>query len=199
MKRMTQTLLLAITLLPTIALAQGDPVKGKEKAAACASCHKLSGISDTPTIPHLAGQRARYIVDQWELFVSGKRKDELMASVATMITNPADIADIAAYYSQLPRNKNKTVTPPKMAALAHGLYNGISNCFQCHGSAGEGMAHKRFDAPVLAGQHKEYTAKTLREFIKGTRLSKEYTMMNDVVTRITDEEIDAIAEYLSNL
>lgn len=192
-------LLLTLILTPALAMAAGDPVKGKQKAEACAACHQLNGISETPNIPNLAGQSARYIADQWALYAAGKRKDELMASVVTMINDMNDIKDIAAYYESLPRRKTGATTSAAALKLANATYNGISNCYLCHGEKGEGMNHRRFFAPVLAGQHKEYTIKTLKEFASRQRTSSEYTMMNDVMGRITEQDIEAIAEYLSNL
>ena len=78
-----------------------DPARGAELAEACAACHGQQGVSVEPTIPNLAAQKAAYIVDQLKAFRAGERPSEIMGPIASALTD-ADMADLAAYFSDLP-------------------------------------------------------------------------------------------------
>ncbi len=93
-------IIISLILSPTLVFAKGDAKAGKAKAAACVACHGAKGISPNPLWPNLAGQQAGYLAKQMKDFKSGKRKDPVMTGMAAAI-NPADIANIAAYYASL--------------------------------------------------------------------------------------------------
>jgi cytochrome c553 len=90
-----------LSLLPgtDVALA-ADVVAGRQKAAACVTCHGESGISTMPNAPHLAGQPAIYVAEQLRLFRSGRRPSEVMAVIAKPLTD-RDIDDLAAWYEAI--------------------------------------------------------------------------------------------------
>ena len=98
---------LPILLLLAVTRA-GDPVAGETKVAPCAGCHGAAGISANDVHPRLAGQSYLYIKKQLQDFASGRRaNDPVMASFARPLS-PADMADLAAYYSCLsPRDGAK--------------------------------------------------------------------------------------------
>jgi len=50
---------------------------------------------------------------------------------------------------------------------------------------------------VLGGQWREYLVKQLTDFKEGTRTNDPASMMANVAKRMTDQEIEAVAEYLS--
>lgn len=78
-----------------------DAEAGKSKAVTCTGCHGPAGISVNPLWPNLAGQQQQYLVKQITDFRDGQRQDPLMAPLAQGLTDQ-DIADLAAYYNQLP-------------------------------------------------------------------------------------------------
>lgn len=79
-----------------------DIEAGKARATAvCAACHGANGVSVSDTIPNLAGQRAGYLEAQLKALKDGTRKNPLMNAMAAQLS-PADIADVAAYFSSLP-------------------------------------------------------------------------------------------------
>lgn len=78
----------------------GDAAAGKDKSMLCAGCHGANGISISPNIPNLAGQKEAYLAKAINDFKSGARKDGMMSSVASGIAD-ADVADIAAYFASL--------------------------------------------------------------------------------------------------
>jgi len=74
---------------------------GKARAqAVCAACHGANGVSIADNIPNLAGQRTAYIEGQLRAFKAGTRKAASMNAIAAQLA-PADIADVAAYFSSL--------------------------------------------------------------------------------------------------
>ena len=78
----------------------GDVAAGKEKAALCAACHGANGISMSPDIPNLAGQKSAYLAKAIRDYKSGARKNPMMASVVGTLAD-GDIENVAAYYSSL--------------------------------------------------------------------------------------------------
>jgi len=78
----------------------GDAAAGKTKAAACAACHGVAGISANDIWPNLAGQKAGYLVAQMKAFRDGQRKNPMMSPMAAPLSD-TDIDNLAAYYSSL--------------------------------------------------------------------------------------------------
>jgi len=81
-------------------VAAGDPAAGREKAAACRTCHGIDGLARMPIAPHLAGESEIYLQTQLRAFRSGKRRHEMMSVVASGLSD-ADIADLAAWYASI--------------------------------------------------------------------------------------------------
>ncbi len=69
----------------------------------------------------------------------------------------------------------------------------IAQCAACHGA--EGIA-KDVEIPNLAGQHDRYLVTQLQNFRSGKRPHKEMRYMS---RHITDEEIEALAQYYANI
>jgi cytochrome c553 len=82
------------------AVLVGDVERGEEKSKVCAMCHGVSGISNVPIYPNLAGQKEQYMVLQLKAFRSGERVNMAMTSHAQKLTDQ-DIADLSAYYAKL--------------------------------------------------------------------------------------------------
>ncbi len=94
-------LLLALT---TEGIWAGDIEAGKSKAASCAGCHGPQGISSIPGYPHLAGQKAGYLVASLKRFKNDDTISPLMGPLAKSLSDE-DISDLAAFYSSLDRCK----------------------------------------------------------------------------------------------
>jgi cytochrome c553 len=77
--------------------AQGTVPKA---AMLCTSCHGEDGVAVTPMYPSLAGQHEDYLVRALEEYQNGGRKNPIMKSLAGPL-KPAEIAEIAAYFSAL--------------------------------------------------------------------------------------------------
>jgi cytochrome c553 len=71
-----------------------------QAATLCTSCHGQDGVAVTPMYPSLAGQHQDYLVRALEEYQHGGRKNPIMKSLAAPL-KPAEIAEIAAYFSAL--------------------------------------------------------------------------------------------------
>ena len=189
--------LLLATLLSPAARAAGDPVAGKDKAQLCITCHGVDGYSQDENVPHLYAQSTAYLVDEMLEFQSGRRSDPVMSAMAKSVTQRQDLEDIAAYFASLPKRQ---ITPTSDSLARHGRRLFISErCVFCHGEASDAAAPFVTGAPLLAGQHKAYTIKTIREIRDGKRRGDEYILMQQIFRRISDADIEAMAHYLAGL
>jgi cytochrome c553 len=100
MHRIAIGILAAGLLMAGTAQADGNAALGKAKSTPCATCHGPDGKGIAPNFPVIAGQHASYLVRSLEQYRSGERKNAVMGSQATDLSD-ADIADLAAYYASL--------------------------------------------------------------------------------------------------
>jgi cytochrome c553 len=182
----------------------GDPAAGKDKSAVCQGCHGEDGISINPMCPSLAGQFPRYIEKQIRDFQSDKRVDPIMTGMAAMIAERQDAKDIAAYFSSRKRMAGK-VGDKSLAAKGSVLFHegnpdtGLYACANCHGENGKGKSETNNVFPVIGGQTKDYIVKQLKDLRSGDRHNDPAGMMGNIAKKLSDEEIDAVAEYVSGL
>ncbi len=196
--------LVSVSILLAMAVgtaqAAGDAEAGKTKSAICLACHGADGNSATALWPKLAGQHPSYIKKQLLEFKDGARKNDLMSPMA-MPLSEQDMDDLAAYFS------SQTQTPGTAAAdqveqgervyRAGNAATDVAACMACHGPAGMGNPAAKF--PRISGQHAEYVEKMLKDFRSGQRTNDNAKMMRNVVARMTDKEIAAVAQYVQGL
>ncbi len=182
------------------ALSEGNPVLGKQKSMLCSQCHGTNGNSPDQNIPKLAGQLESYIVVATTEFQEGIRKNPMMSSISTVIQNVKDLEDIAAYFALQPKmqgqgqNRNKSV-----AREGEKLFTS-ERCNYCHGEGGKRYAPFRENiAPVIGGQHKAYLIKAMHDIKSARRPGDIYDLMPRLLSDLSDQQIEAIAEYLSAL
>lgn len=179
----------------------GDEDAGESKAALCVECHGIDGNSDNPNYPRLAGQYAGYIVKQVKDFKNGHRPSN--DAVAARLNYAEDVRDIGTYFSQQKMRGSLTKPNQDLVASGENLYregnakSGVYGCINCHGERGKGMAENVTTFPVIGGQHRDYLVKQLKEFRQGVRPNDPGGMMTGVAKKMTDKEIEAVAEYLS--
>lgn len=197
-------LLMASTLLllGTSVHANGDIAAGKEKSALCSACHGMdgNGIEALPSQPRLAGQHAEYTEKQLRDFKSEARKNAIMAPMVAAL-NDEDISNIAAYYASL---KGTTGTAsPEHVETGERLYRagdastGLAACMACHGPSGRGNPAAKY--PSISGQIAEYTAIQLKAFKSETRANDANNVMRSIAAKMTNDEIDAVADYIEGL
>jgi cytochrome c553 len=185
---------LALSALPGIPAHAADLVAAKETAGLCAGCHGENGISQTENVPSLAGQPDQFI--QWQLvfFRSGSRKNELMQPIVEQINNE-DIRNLGAYFASLtPPKASKPDDNPDLSQKGAQAAAG-RRCASCHTDTFAGTKA----VARLAGQREEYLIKALHDYKSGQRSGGAGAAMTDVAYPLSDEEITALAHYLSHL
>lgn len=200
------TALLALLLLNSAQAAEGDPIAGKDKSAMCQGCHGEEGMSVNPMCPNLAGQFSRYIKKQIRDFQAERRNDPMMSPMAASVTDPQDLEDIAAYFASRKSMLGVDVTATaeimekgKEIYLHGNNETGLYGCVNCHGENGKGKSANNPMFPVIGGQLKDYVMKQLNDLRSGDRKNDPAHMMADIAKKMTDPEIEAVAEYLSTL
>jgi len=180
--------------------AAGDAAAGKEVSATCAGCHGADGKALVPDYPNLAGQHASYIAKQLTAYRDGERVNQLMSPMAAALTDQ-NILDLAAYYANM--TPIKGVSAEENLTLGENIYRGgvtsagIASCTGCHGPSGQGNPAAIY--PVLSGQNAAYLAAQLKMFRSGERNNDPNEMMRALAHRLSDVEIDALANYSSGL
>ncbi len=178
--------------------AAGHPPAGRTKSELCQGCHGADGNSVSPDWPSLAGQSAKYLRKQLHDFLSGARKDPTMSSMVEGLSE-TDIADIAAYFS----TQRVRAEPGAESSAGKKIYlggiqsNQMPACSGCHGpnATGNGPAA----IPSLAGQKAGYTIKAMQDFKIEARTNVSNDIMREVVSKMTNKEIEAVAIFLSGL
>jgi len=200
MKNLAFAALVMFGAVSTVSAA-GNAADGKAKSATCSACHGMDGNSMVPTFPKLAGQHASYIEKQLANFKAGDRKDPTMNGMAAALSEQ-DMADLAAYFSSNTAAIGSAANAEK-AAVGQKLFQGgdkakgISACMACHGPNGAGNPGAKF--PALRGQHNAYVIKALKDFRSGARANDMNSMMRDIAAKMSDSDIEAVAEYIAGL
>jgi len=173
----------------------GAPARG---IAACVACHGAAGASAIAQNPKLGGQHEDYLYKQLVNFKGPERKNPIMTPISLALTD-AEMKDIAAYLSKQPAKpgaaKNKEIVE-----LGKRIYRGgiaeknVPACAACHGPTGAGMPAQ---FARLGGQHQEYTNAQLVNFRTGVR--KNSTQMTTISKRLSDEEMQAVSDYVAGL
>ena len=168
-------------------------------ATVCIACHADDGNSVIPMFPKIAGLQEEYIVKQLKDFMSGRRKSDIMAPVVAAL-KPEDIAPLAVFYSSQklkagePENK-KSVSLGKLIFHDGNEDSGVPACVGCHQA--EGAGHNIY--PRIGGQHSTYVTQQLKNFAAGERSNDVSRFMRVTAKRMSEEEIQAVAEYLVGL
>lgn len=201
MKKMLMSIVLMVALGITFAAsAAGNVNAGKKKSAVCAACHGADGNSLSNMFPKLAGQNTGYIVKQLNDMKSGVRSNPIMASIVANLSQQ-DMEDLAAYYAS--QKMSPGAVEKKWVAEGEKIYRGgnketgVPACMACHGPTGAGMPAAKW--PALANQYPAYLEKQLRAFASGERHNDPNHMMRDIASRMSDQEIKAVAAYVSGL
>ena len=207
MKKLMKFVLVASLGINSLAMANepakviGDATKGKAVSTVCVACHGADGNSANPVWPKIAGQGDAYIVKQLTDFRSDSRAEATMTPMAKAIASDEDVLHLAAYFSS---QKTKLGTANKdKVALGEAIYRGgnlttgVAACAACHGPTGSGNVAAKF--PKVSGQHAQYVVIQLKAFKSGKRSNDVGEIMRGVAKNMTEEEMEAVAEYISGL
>jgi len=176
-------------------------------AATCVACHGPDGNSPLDLYPKIAGQHAGYLAKQLKAFKLGLtsggkqgRVDPVMGGMAMPLSD-ADIEALSRYFAK--QSLKYGETPEAVIAQAEALYRGgdmargLPACIACHGPKGNGTELSGF--PRISGQHPAYTKSQLEKFRSSARNNDLNAMMRDVASKLTDQEIVVLSEYLAGL
>ena len=180
----------------------GDATAGATKTATCIACHGEDGNGVLPDYPNLSGQNEAYTLHQLRLIKFGEREIPLMATMLDAMTDQ-DLKDLAAHYASLPGKIGQS--DEASLDLGEAIYRGgimdkgVAACTACHAPDGQGNRLAGF--PRISGQPIEYTVAQLKQYREGQRTSDDNFngMMRDVASRLTDTEIEAVANYILGL
>jgi cytochrome c553 len=170
-----------------------------EQLATCAACHGEDGNSTEATFPKLAGQTKEYLTKQLNNFISGKRKNDIMSPMASAL-KPNDIEALATYFSSQKLTPSSQQDQQLVEAGQKIFMEGIEAsdvpvCAGCHQANAEGTGIY----PRLAGQHADYIFLQLKNFSTAERSNDVSRFMRVVAKHMTEQEMRAVAVYLSGL
>jgi cytochrome c553 len=165
---------------------------GRNLAAACAACHGEGGNSRSEAVPSLTGHPAPYLVVQLILFREQQRRNEIMTPLAKALSDQ-DIEDLAAYFAGQTRAPPHEPADAALAAQGKAVAD-AHRCGTCHLPDYAG----REQIPRLAAQREDYLLKTMRDYKSGGRSGLD-GMMTSVLHPVTDEQLVALAAFLSRL
>ena len=182
-------------------MKKGDAEKGSKLVGTCVACHGADGNSVVGQWPTLAGQRESYLFEQLEHIRDEERIIAVMKGLLNDYSDD-DLRDVSAFYA----SQKTKVSQADEANLALGqqiyragnLKSGVPACTGCHGPAGKGLESAQY--PMLSGQKAEYVVTSLIAYQTGERAIDEHgKIMQGIATRLTIEEIRAVANYVSGL
>ncbi|MDH5772997.1 MAG: c-type cytochrome [Rhodospirillaceae bacterium] len=208
-----------------------QPELSKENAAileTCFKCHGKGGVSQIPTHPTIAGQKAGYLVKQLNEFkraqetlnekilaqpekqkeeknsVLSGRNDFIMSHMVEGF-NKNNFTSLAVYISLLPCDgvvsPNDEVDQGEKTQTPPSI---IGRCVACHGENG---ISSQPSVPNLAGQRRAYLRRELllmRETAWGGNNTdknewRAHPIMEQQAARLKIEDVDSIANYYSQL
>jgi len=176
--------------------AAGNPVEGaslEERAQVCHACHGPEGHSSLPDTPSIGGQPSFFVVAQLFLFRDARRNSPAMVAAAKNLTND-DLRAFAEYLSKLPPPPPPSDPPDPVRFERGRALTRQQPCGVCHNQDFSG----REQMPRLANQREDYLLKAMREFKSGARIGYAGAMAEEL-TRLSDDDLVALAHFLSHL
>ncbi|MDD5176906.1 MAG: c-type cytochrome [Sterolibacterium sp.] len=170
----------------------GDVNAGKLLAERdCKGCHGMDGGGAAPGIPHLAAQRAPYLLASIGEYKEGKRTHAALKDMTGHMTE-AEVRNVVAYYASLPPVPN---APAKDVQQSSPYQEGKSlaeACAKCHGEDGNS---KTPGTPSLAGQQPHYLVTAIEEYHQGDRKA---TAMNPMARGSNKMDLEKLAWYYAS-
>ena len=173
----------------------------------CLACHGRNGAKPIMSYPALAGQNEKYLIEQLELIKSGERLGSVdpatghpyvqgMADIMHLLSED-DIKNVSAWLTEQTPAAPEVLDPaPTEDELAAGAkaYKRLG-CRSCHGKEGEKASNKAY--PIIAGLDRDYLIRQMTDMREKVRTGGKVKLMYGVIKRADDEDIAAIATWLS--
>ncbi|HSP59191.1 MAG TPA: c-type cytochrome [Halomonas sp.] len=185
---------------------EGDAERGETAAGTCVACHQADGsgmnVPDGESWPRLAGLDADYIAKQLHDFKEDRRHSASMQPFANMLDDQ-QIADVAAYYSEMPVTQAQGGGDADEALLARGEQLAVRgdwdeyivSCKSCHGPRNEGAG---VTFPGIASQHAGYIERQLHAWQADERDNDPQNLMGAIAKRMSDDDIRAVSAWLAS-
>ena len=174
-----------------------------QRTLACTACHGPQGrAAPDGYYPRLAGKPVGYLYNQLLNFKEGRRHYGLMTQLIDPLTD-AYLLEMAQYFSALEvPYPAPTPSPASADVLRHGhtlalqgdAARKVPACVQCHGQAMTGVTP---NIPGLLGLPRDYLNAQLGAWKAGQRRAHAPDCMNDVVARLSLEDINAVASWIA--
>ena len=213
MRKLLAPVLAALTIAGFVQAASAQDTKaqdvkanaqaGEKKAAMCIGCHSIPGYQasfpEVHKVPMLAGQNAKYMQSALAAYKSGDRKHPTMRAIATSLSDQ-DMADLAAYYESLPKDKAAVDAKPAhepSAEVAALLQKG--GCVSCHGANFSKPTDPSF--PKLAGQHSDYLYVALKAYQiqHNPQVGRANPVMGGMAAQFNHAQLKEMAKYIGSL
>ena len=180
-----------LILIVAVALGAHAPSAraDENKASQCVACHSVDNSHGAPL---LDGLPTRYLINQFELYKSGKRFGPVMQRQLNALA-PPDLQAIAEYFSsrQPTRSSTKVDLDQQVLQLGMTIAHDLG-CAACHGQNYQGTQ----DVPRLAGQLKNYLAFTI---VKLQRDSSLHPPMASSGQLVPQPSVEALAAYFASM
>src|SRR5450755_1725927 len=176
--------------LKTLYATPEEIAQGKVLAeSTCAGCHGAGGISETPSVPHLAGQRSAYLFLELKAYQSEARGENPMNSQVKFLSDDA-LSKVSAYFASLDPPQADAINAANAAAdPVQAGKTATAACAGCHGESGVSTTA---GMPSLAGLDPKYTVSALKAYKSGQRESE---LMKSMLASVTEPSMDNIALY----
>lgn len=205
-----KTVAVALSCLVWMSMARAEDHVGERapdtmqaRVLGCAACHGGHGEgTNNDYFPRLAGKPAGYLYNQLIAFRDGQRQYPPMNYLLAYLPD-AYLRKIADYFAAQRPPYPPPLTPAIPAALlARGAQlvksgdpaNDIPACAACHGAA---LTGREPGIPGLLGLHAEYVSAQLGAWRYGTRKSIAPDCMHTVASRLSNDDITAVAAWLA--
>jgi cytochrome c553 len=174
-----------------------NPENGKRVYRICSVCHTPEGWGlESGAYPQVAGQLRTVIIKQLADIRARNRDNPTMLPFTSpqLLGGAQEIADVAAYISQLPMTPHNGVGPGLDLEYGKQLFN--DHCIECHGDNGEGDLENH--VPAIYGQHYRYLLRQF-EWIKIERRRNADKKMVKQIHNFTHRDIRAVLDYVSRI
>lgn len=187
--------MLAITI-SGVSCAAEKTARRSEMAELCFDCHGADNTTSDPLVPKLNGQLRSFLVKQTKYYMTGERSDTVMSAVIDMFNlTDRNIAEIADFFSRLPVMKG-TGKMTELGKKGRAVFI-EQKCIFCHEEADSSVASYIGETVIIGGQHKAYLIKSMVDIRNRARIADGFDLMSKTVKHLSDDDIEAVAEYLS--
>ncbi len=175
-----------------------------QRVQACTVCHGKEGrATNAGYFPRIAGKPAAYLTNQLRNFRDGRRSNTAMGHLLVHLSDDY-LREMADYFASLdpPYPPPQTASAPaavlqqaQSLVLQGDAARKLPACTQCHGSAMTGVLPA---FPGLLGLPRDYLVGQLGAWQTDKRRAAAPDCMAQIAKRLTEDEISAIATWLSS-